>query len=51
MRDITVVQTLGRVAAERGTDFAPMPDRVAAAPTGLVETVERLTAGVDERER
>jgi hypothetical protein len=46
-----VSQTLARVAAERGIDFAPMPDGVAAVVTGLVDTVEGLAAGMDGRER
>jgi hypothetical protein len=44
-------ETLGRVAAERGLDFAPIPVAVAAALPGLVGSVERLVAGMDGRER
>ena len=44
-------EALARVAAERGIDFAPIPDAVAAALPGLVDTVGRLAAGMDERER
>ena len=40
-----------RVAADRGIDFTPMPDAVAAAAPGLVDTVGQLAAGMDERER
>jgi hypothetical protein len=46
-----VEETVRRIAAERGIDFAPMPDAVAAALPGLVDTVELLAGGMDERER
>jgi hypothetical protein len=46
-----VEEPLARVAAERGIDFAPIPDAVAAALPGLADTVGRLAAGMDERER
>jgi hypothetical protein len=46
-----VEEALAGVAAERGIDFAPIPDAVAAALPGLADTVGRLAAGMDERER
>jgi hypothetical protein len=41
----------GQVAAERGIDFDPPPDVVAAALPSLAAAVERLAAGMDERDR
>ena len=41
----------GQVAAERGIDFDPPPDVVAAALPSLAGTVERLAAGMGERDR
>jgi hypothetical protein len=39
------------VTGERGIDFGPMPDAVAAVLPRLVDAVERLVAGTDEQDR
>src|SRR4051794_29097801 len=46
-----VEQTLRRIVADRGIDFTPIPDTVAAALSELVDRVEQLTAGMDEQQR
>jgi hypothetical protein len=46
-----VEETVRHVAAERGIDFTPIPEAVAAAVPGLADSVGELAAAMDERER
>ena len=46
-----VEETVRHVAAERGIDFTPIPEAVAAAVPGLADSVERLATGMTDGER
>ena len=46
-----VEETVRHIAAERGIDFTPIPDAVAAAVPQLTDAVEQLAAGMTDGER
>lgn len=50
-RRARVEESVNRVAAERGIDFTPIPEALAAVAPELTDAVEQLAAGMNERER